>query len=50
MASDEEPDDEPNPRVFLDVEIAEWGEAGRIEMELFFQSDFSSAPSLFSFL
>ena len=35
MASDEEPDDEPNPRVFLDVEIAEWGEAGRIEIELF---------------
>jgi hypothetical protein len=28
-------DDKPNPRVFLDVEIAEWGEAGRVVIELY---------------
>lgn len=28
-------DDKPNPRVFLDIEIAEWGEAGRVVIELY---------------
>ena len=28
-------EDKPNPRVFLDVEIAEWGEAGRVVIELY---------------
>ena len=35
MSDDDEAEEEPNPRVFLDIQVAEWGDAGRLQIELF---------------
>ena len=33
--SGEDAEEERNPRVFLDIQVAEWGDAGRLQIELF---------------